>query len=462
MKSIRAILLFAGLFCTAAAQPSPVHRYTVSIDRQLQTLRVRACFDGAPPQALVPVSAHAPYFVETDGGKDDPKRLSLAGLPHDGCITYRVNAAEIANLGRLTLGSWIGGDMIIAPDLWLWRPEDDKTEIELRFDLPPGIAVSAPWQPLTNGAYRVGSTPAHWPASVAFGHFEEREIRVPGAVLRLAVLDATPPADVNAVQTWVEDAARAVAGLYGRFPVEHAQVLVIPQGEGEGPVPYGHVMRGGAGAVRFFINQRRPLQEFLADWTATHEFSHLTLPLVSRGGAWLSEGIASYYQEVLRARSGRISALAAWQELHEGFERGRQASNDATLLEASANIYRDSAYARVYWSGAAIALLADLELRKLSDNRQSLDSALEKLSNCCQPWDRAWSARELMARLDDLTGTTVFTELYREHVVSNGFPDMTDAYAELGLDARDGKIRLQPARYGRLRDAITHDAQSTQ
>jgi hypothetical protein len=68
----------------------------------------------------------------------------------------------------------------------------------LRFKLPSGIAVSAPWHPLKNGFYHVGHTPAHWPASVAFGHFKEREIKLPGAALRLAILDATPPAQVDA------------------------------------------------------------------------------------------------------------------------------------------------------------------------------------------------------------------------------------------------------------------------
>lgn len=417
----------------------------VGIDPQLATLKVRACFDGAPPRALVAASPHAPYFVATAGAEDDPKRLLLDELPNDGCMNYRVDVAEIANLGRLTLGSWFGADMVVAPDVWLWRPQDGNADIELRFELPPGIAVSAPWQPLPDGGYDVGHIPAHWPASVAFGHFEEREIKVPGAMLRLAVLDSTPPANVDAVQAWIEDAACAVAGLYGRFPVDAAQVLVIPQGEGAKPVNYGHVMRGGAGAVRFFIDQRRPLKGFLADWTATHEFAHLTLPLLKRGGHWLAEGVATYYQNVLRARNGRLTAQQAWQELHEGFERGKQASGDTTLLEASANIYRDSTYTRVYWSGAAIALLADLQLRKLSDGKQSLDSALEKLRNCCQPWDRAWSVRELLARHDDLTGTTVFTDLYREHVTSTDFPDLADAYAELGLKVPAGEIQLQPA-----------------
>jgi hypothetical protein len=460
MTSIRTILLFVGLLWTAAAQSAPVHHYTVSINPQLRTLSVRACFDGAPLPALVAPSPHARYFVKAASDEDDPKRLSLAALPRDSCMNYRVDVGAIADLRQLTLGSWIGADMIVAPEVWLWRPADHKGDIEIHFELPMGIAVSAPWRRLPNGDYRVGHTPAHWPALVAFGRFEERKVKVPGAMLRLAVLDGNPPANVDAVQTWVEDAARAVVGLYGRFPVDRAQVLVIPQGRGGRPVTSGQVLRGGAGAVQLFINQRRPLKDFLADWIPTHEFTHLTLPLLRRGGAWLSEGIATYYQNVLRARDGRLSAQQAWQALYKGFiKRGKKASRDTTLLDASANIYRDRAYTHVYWSGAAIALLADMQLRKQSGNKQSLDSALEKFDRCCQPWNRAWSAHEVLERLDNLAGTELFTALYRQHVTSTAFPDLTATYAELGLKTHGDEIELRPAPYTHLRDAIMRGGQ---
>ena len=38
--------------------------------------------------------------------------------------------------------------------------------------------------------------------------------------------------------------------------------------------------------------------------------------------AWLSEGTASYYQNVLRARAGILPAEDAWQRMHSGFRRG--------------------------------------------------------------------------------------------------------------------------------------------
>jgi predicted metalloprotease with PDZ domain len=107
---------------------------------------------------------------------------------------------------------------------------------------------------------------------------------------------------------------------------------------------------------------------------------------------------------------------------------------------------------RVYWSGAAIMLMADSELRLLSGGRQSLDSALAALQHCCLDRHKSWRARDLLAELDRITATSVFTDLYREHVMDDEFPDVEYTYEQLGLVLRSASIRIDPdAPWGRIR-----------
>jgi predicted metalloprotease with PDZ domain len=182
----------------------------------------------------------------------------------------------------------------------------------------------------------------------------------------------------------------------------------------------------------------------MADWVLVHELSHLLHPVIDGPDRWLYEGIASYYQNVLRARAGLRSPQWAWNALHAGFERGiRGTPRGRSLAEVSENMMRDRSFMRVYWSGAAIALLADVELRRRSGGAQSLDTALAAFADCCLPADRSWSARELLQQLDRLTDTTVFMELYRKHVDSDDFPDLVALYGELGLQSMDAtSLRL--------------------
>ena len=463
---------FAALaLCLVAgtAWSERVHKYTVTIDARLSALNVRACFAGTPPVSLSAESLDAILAltdVRVEGSRKpiEPNgSVSLKSVPENGCIVYQVNVSRPIRQHDRSGDKIhrIGRDLVASIGFWLWRPEQlaADEDIEIAFALPDGIGVSAPWTPVAPPrdapAFRIGHAPYDWPASVAFGHFREREIRIGDARLRLALLDATPPADIDQIQSWIEDAAQTVAALYGRFPQAQTQILVAPGARGDEPTPWAYVVRGGNPAVHFFINQRRPIAEFFADWTAVHELSHLLLPYINPDDIWLSEGVATYYQNILRARNGKTSAEEAWQRLRAGFARGMEGAHGLTLAQATESMYRDGSYMRVYWEGAAMLLIADVRLRQMTAGKQSLDTALAALNECCRSNDRAWSAREVFARLDEVTGTGIFGEIYDRHVASTDFPDLGPTWRALGLaTTADGVASPASGREVQLREAI--------
>jgi len=457
------------LLAAGAAVGERLHKYTVVVDPALSTLNIRACFDGIAPATLSAESLDATlalidFRIEGSRKTIEPSgSISLKSVPPNGCVVYRVDISlPIRQHDRTGDKIYrVGKDVLTSVGIWFWRPEklEADEDIEMAFVLPDAIAVSAPWRSTSSSGnrfvYRTGRSPYDWPASVAFGRFKERELRVDGALLRLTVLDATPPAGIAQVQAWILDSAQMVAKLYGRFPQAQAQILVVPGARGDEPTPWAYVVRGGSPAAHFFINQRRPIGEFFEDWTAVHELSHLLLPYVNSEDIWLSEGVATYYQNVLRARSGRMSALEAWQRLQAGFARGLENARGKTLAQATESMYRDGTYMRVYWEGAAMLLIADVRLRQMTAGKQSLDSALESLNDCCSTTDRAWSARELFDELDKVTGTIIFSEIYNQHVTSRDFPDLSRTYRALGITVGASGIEFSNEdRENQLRDAI--------
>lgn len=468
----RIIVRVAGamfLLTAGAAAAERVHKYTVAIDPELTELGVRACFSGAAPATLSAESLDAPlalidFHVEGSRKSIEPSgSISLKSVPDNGCVVYRVDVSRPIRQHDRTGDKIhrVGKDLLTSVGIWLWRPEklEADEDLELTFVLPDGIAVSAPWKPVAQSGkravFRTGRSPYDWPASVAFGRFREREIRVGGARLRLAVLDGTPAADIEQMQAWIRDSAQMVAELYGRFPQSQAQILIAPGARGNEPTPWAYVVRGGSPAAHFFVNQRRPIKEFFEDWTAVHELSHLLLPYVISDDIWLSEGVATYYQNVLRARSGRMSAIEAWQRLHAGFARGMESAQGLTLAQATESMYRDVTYMRVYWEGAAMLLIADVRLRQMTAGKQSLDTALAALNDCCAMTDRAWSAREVFDKLDEVTGTNIFSEIYDRHVASRNFPDLSPTYRALGITTNAGAVDFSSeGREKQLRGAI--------
>ncbi len=434
-------------------------RYTVQFDRQLEMVTVEACFDGPAPRRLYRNSKAAQHtnWVRANGldfgHHARGSRLTLPELHDDSCIGWQVRLDSALAENDYRLAFKLGHDILTSGDLWFWR-DDEKRPITVEVRLAEGQSISTPWKDLAGPPgqllFQPDPTPASWSSRIAIGHFQVQQVPVGETVLRLAALGGLDNRQQARFANWIQENAAAVASIYGQFPRQTPQILIVPVGDRKQPVLWAHVVRGGGVAAEFFVDETDSLDTLRDDWTAIHELSHLLLPYVSRSDRWLSEGLASYYQNLLRARDGRLSEQQAWQKLHSGFERGRSATYDGSLAAASRSGW-DSTM-RVYWSGAAFMLLADTELRLLSDGRQSLDTTLAGLHACCLNSNRTWQGKELVEELDRVSGTTVFSSLYREHIMSEEFPDLSQTFEQLGLVLESETLELNPnAPWGRIR-----------
>ncbi|MEA3413729.1 MAG: hypothetical protein U9R74_19690 [Pseudomonadota bacterium] len=453
-------LFFGGiatLFFSPAIAAVTAPQYEIETDRTLDSLRIRACFPGPVPRRLVALHPRANRYMtlssDTGAGhvRQSGNELRLSGLEPGECIRYTVHLDRLPNRWQRGAGGFrVGGSVLLSPHLLLWLPDqagvDEATTI--RFSLPDGISVSAPWKAGNRSDHSVdfvlGPRPVDLDARLALGRFDVTGVDLPGARLRLAILPARSGSDVTGLYQWIENGARALTTVYGRFPVRDAQILVVPIGRSREPVPWAQVMRGGGDAVHLYVDETRSLNSFLDDWTLYHELSHLLHPLLDGDDTWLSEGLASYYQNVIQARQGRIDEARAWSNLDAGFLRGERGTpRDMSLAEATENMMRDRLFMRVYWSGAAVALMADAELRRRSGGYQSLDTAFQGLRECCLPFKETWSGTQLVEQLDVITDTDVFRSLYQAHRDSPDFPDLSATYRRLGLTRHaDGEVSL--------------------
>lgn len=469
------LLLGSCLGVNAVAQTGTrLHHYRVEVDSQLTVLNVRACFAGALPRYLMAESldaAGALRNAQVEGARralePNGAQLPLKSDLHDACLRYEVLIARTATRHERggSLAGRVGEDLLLDMGLWFWRPESltEDEDIEVEFLLPEGMAVSVPWEPVEGPAteaagartFRTGRTPYDWPALIAFGKFRDIPLEVPGTRLNLVIVGVTARIPVDRIRGWIENAALGVTTVHGRFPWPRARIIVLPNAQGNEAIPWAFVQRGGGLSAQFFINHRLPDEELLTEWTLFHELAHMLLPKIVAQDAWLSEGLASYYQNVLRARRGVISTLNAWQRMHAGFARGRKSQVGSTLADATERMYRNAGFMRVYWQGAALLALADYRVRLRTEGRHSLDSALAGIAQCCMTLDGEWRARDLLARMDAITGTRVFTELHDQQIPSPEFPDLRELYDGLGFVVREGELQFtESAPHVTLREAI--------
>jgi hypothetical protein len=377
------------------------------------------------------------------------------------CLSYRVDLDTIAQANDTDIGWRLGDDRVSAPQLLMLRPDtQDDAAATLSAKLPPGWNFSAPWTKLPSPrgdlAFRVPATPPSWSANVAFGHFVEDRISLPGGVLRVTVLHGADAAQRAILMAWIDRVAHAVLTAYGRMPLADVQVLVIPVNpRRKSAVLFGQSVRGQGNALQLLVNAQRPASEFADDWMAVHELSHLMHPYLGDRGAWLSEGLATYYQNVLRARGGIYTPAQAWQELGDGFRGAAAHTSDETLEHAAQMMHRTHGFQRVYWSGAAFWLTIDRDLRRASGGKQGLDTVLGRFRDCCLPAYGEWAPEDFIARLDDLANTKLIGERYREFATARTFPDWQGVFADLGVRLEKDSVAFDAqARDATLREAI--------
>ena len=407
------LTLAVGIAGFAAA-----HEYTVAVGRGLDRVTVTVEFS-SDVRSLYAGSREGRDNFEsaaTCDGEELERRGRVLNVTGAKCVTYESRLGRRADRGRLSLP---GDVRWTTSDQWLWKPRRYR-DLAVRFRLPDDVGVSVPWREV-DGAFQVSRIGNSGNAVTLFGDLDQRRLQVGDVMIRLAGVDI----DMAEVAPWIQTAADDVASVYGRFPIVEPQVVVLPTA-GRRPsshgVHFGHVIRDEGTAIQFFVDPSKTTEEMNTDWTAAHEFSHLMLPYTTR---WISEGFASYYQNVLLARRGEYSENEVWRRLTRSFRQAANTRNPPRLRDLGERSFWEMRML-IYWSGAALALMADVELRTHPGEVDSLDALLGRLQACCLPARTSWSGRMLFERFDAIDGSSRLSSLHARFSDSEGMPRALD------------------------------------
>lgn len=439
--------------------------YTVAWDAGAKRLDVTMCFEGRMPERLVyGTRAAVPFIVQPERLMPDGTRaavgmrdgiLQLPPNAREGCVLYGVDVQGALDRDSLMLAYPGERSLLLAAELFLWRPQVRSPGLQssLRFLLPRGMRVSTPWRELPGAplSFQLDESAFAFTGHIVLGELHAHTLQLPGARMRVATMPGFPEQALRLIAPWLARAGAAASLPGGRFPVPDAQVIVVPTSPSAFPIFFGHTGRSGGASIVLFVPTDIDDERLQADWIAVHEFSHLWHPFIRRQDAWLSEGIATYWQEVLRARAGLITREQVWQRLYEGAELGREAA--ASLSEETLRMPHAHNYQIVYWAGAAIALMLDVELRAKSEGRLSLDVILSRLREQPHWYLRVRSAHELLQAFDGLAGQPVCAALAGRHMHGE-LPRLRALFEQLGVAPGANASSPSAAPLAWVRDAI--------
>src|SRR5216683_2643909 len=253
---------------------------------------------------------------------------------------------------------------------------------------------------------------------------------------------------------WVQSAAEAVATYYGRYPVPHVQIRIIPV-DGSG-VRHGQTFGYNGGLIKIRVGRETDVPELNNDWMLTHEMVHLSFPSMADKHHWIEEGIAVYVEPIARIQAKQMTAEKMWADLVRDMPKGLPQEGDQGLDHTRS-------WGRTYWGGALFCFVADVEIHRQTQNKKGLQDALRGILNAGGDIRHDWPLADALKAGDQAIGVAVLSELYAKWKDKPVEVDLPAMWKQLGVESSGKTVRLvEDAPLAAVRRAITSPDSSKQ
>ncbi len=243
------------------------------------------------------------------------------------------------------------------------------------------------------------------------------DIMIEGGTLRMPAKD---------LFLWVKSAAESVTAYYGRFPVPQVSIR-IALFEGRG-VRNGMTFGDRGGRITIRLGNEPVPAELASDWMLTHEMVHLAFPSVDEDHHWIEEGIATYVEPI-----ARIQAQVG--------DRGLDHTHT---------------WGRTYWGGALFCFLADVEIRRQTNNAKGLENALRGILDAGGDIRKEWNLEDALRTGDRAVGVSVLQPLYTKMKDKPVRVDLDSLWMQLGVRSDGASVHFDDsATLSAIRRAIT-------
>ena len=459
-----AVTLACGAHSRAPHAPAGPARLEVHVDaRDAHAVAVEARFvsAGSPNLALASETVRGLKRFEIlragTWAALDPNKLTAPECAVDCTVRYTLDLAlaERSYEGIVAIGT----STFVAPtSSWLAHPTPmPRGTFEITIDGsldPPRAAFES--APFATGLRRRDAT--HFELApdafgegsfAAFGHLRHRIIEAAGGAIEIVLVgDAKLALTDDEVATWVREDAECVARAYAHFPVKRATVFIVPIEEATNVV-FGKVLSLGGASIIALTGTAFTAKDTHSDWVLVHEMVHLGFPTMY-GVRWLTEGLATYYEPVLRTRAGWHTREWLWNDFALSMKRGIPPEGAELALDKRDTI--DD----VYWGGALFVMMADVAIRQATAQKKSFDDVMRAVLEKGGDATVVWTMPELIEAARKETGTNVFGDLVARYAIKGERVDLPKLFRDLGV-TRDAKVVLDDsAPLAPIRKSIEH------
>jgi predicted metalloprotease with PDZ domain len=431
-------LSLASCVPRAPAQEHPQYSYSIAPPPEGSwRLDVEATLEGAPSDRLV--------AADTDGVLREVDLIGPAGvapLPRDGdafiapacrsrcTIRYSLDLEQVASsCHRMDCLRKIGDAMFGRASIFLVHPEPmGDGSFVVTMVGPNASRVATGLRPLAHDTFAFQASAFGEASYTAFGAFRRADFEVkPENTFHVVFLGPPLAMGDDAAATFIRQSADLVARLFDDRWSTDVTIFVVPV-PGEQEVVFGRVLSLAGASVALLFGTDTPASGVRQNWVVVHELFHLECPSFVGEGRWLEEGLATYYEPILRERAGWMTEADLWTYFVREMPRGLRHAGDPPDLES-----RDDIDA-TYWGGALFALFADVRARAVTHGARSLDGVVRVVFFNHGGASSTARIADFLKYAEVATGTQVVTEVFDSWAVRGENVDLDALWAQLGVD----------------------------
>ena len=259
----------------------------------------------------------------------------------------------------------------------------------------------------------------------------ESAFTIGGARISVEIRDSVLRSKKDMLLDWAIYSAETVSAYYGRFPVDKVHIKV--QVAGGHAVRFGQAFGGDSPFVRVVVGEHITPEGLRKDWIMVHEMVHLAMADLPQANRWWLEGLSTYVESIARAQQSHLSEEFVWNGFYHRMPQGLPRNGDRGLDQTPT-------WGRTYWGGAMFCLLADVEIRKLTNNRKSLQDALRGVLQDGYSMQASATPMQIFESADRATGVAVLVPLYRQMKAAPFPVDLDKLWRELGVGFENDEI----------------------
>jgi hypothetical protein len=256
-------------------------------------------------------------------------------------------------------------------------------------------------------------------------------LTIDGSQLEVNIRDKVLLSKQDILLEWIKYSAQVVHQYYGRFPVDRLKIELNVAGGFA--VRFGQAFGGESPHLRIVVGEDINQEMLRKDWIMVHEMVHLAMADVPRSNRWLLEGLATYVESIARAQQGYLSEEFVWNGFINRMPQGLPAEGDEGLDHTPT-------WGRTYWGGAMFCLLADIEIRRLTNNQMSLRDALRGILSDGYSMESDATPMQIFKSGDAATGVPVLVNLYQKMRADPMLVDLRALWFDLGVDLKNDQV----------------------